>query len=200
MSHLPNFPPGVSVDDFDPIELPSVTCATCGAAWHEDDDAGDGYDCEEGEFYCVGECLQVARQKSYRLQLAEIAGDKLQEALDEMDRLSRCYKDCDIDCPDDPRVVLDDTLMRVKLFAEGKDSGWRNGLMLSDEEAFYVRSGVDRQLIHESFSVRWDLGVESPMATTCKSDPWQVWRLVMLGKSLLTLKAAQSRTQEGEDA
>jgi hypothetical protein len=180
-----------------------IRCATCNSPWDQGEDAGEHFDSEDGEYYCVGRCLTVARETSYRRQVFESVERGIREAMDEIERLDKEFKDILPDVVDHPYSVLDDVLMRATLFAQGKDSGWRDGLMLSPEEAADLYCSGEHQINKLSFSLRWDLGL-NPLQTKIREGEYEAGRrsveLVRLGQQLLNLRAWRERTQKGVEA
>jgi hypothetical protein len=173
------------------------TCATCDAPWFENE-------CDrDGQIYCVGDCLNVAKEKSYRRQVFEAVERGIREAMKDIEALDKEFKDILPDVVDHPYSVLDDALMRATMFGEGKDSGWRDGLMLSKEETADLLFANDNHADSLSFSLRWDLGIY-PTQTKLRIGEYEAARrakeLTTLCKQLLNLKAWRERTEKGIEA
>jgi hypothetical protein len=179
-----------------------INCATCNAPWFEDDE-DDRYNSEDGENYCVGDCLTAAKEKSYRRQVFESVERGIREAMKDIEALDKEFKDILPDVVDHPYAVLDDALMRATMFSEGKDSGWRDGLMLSRDEYYLIHHSMDANINSLSFSLRWDLGLipEQPRLRIGEyTAGGKAKELAKLGQQLLNLKAWRERTERGVEA
>lgn len=187
----------------DQTRVRPINCVTCNAEWDEDDDIGETFDSEDGEYFCIGDCLKVAREKSYRRQVAELVTEKFSEAMKEIEALDKLYKECLPDAVDHPYALLDDALMRATLFGEGKDSGWRDGLMLSRDEMWRIERILDNNIHKLSWDIQWDLGIH-PSQPKCRLNDYSAKdrgeSLAKMGNLALSLKAWRQRTEKGIEA
>ena len=186
-----------------------IACNRCGTEWDEDDEA-DMFDLVDGDAYCTDtfgseSCFSIAVAAAYRRDVAEIVASKLREATDAIEALEerRQYKGREIDAHDHPAAILEDAQERVRLFGEGKDSGWRNGLMLDSTEARKLERTIEASIHSQSFDLLWELGVHpvQPDLRLCGASAGvRARELARTAVSLLDLQALLARTEKGDAA
>jgi hypothetical protein len=136
---------------YSPAEYTSeapVHCVDCGAEWDADEDACENYEHLDGKAYCTTRvdsrspsCMEKAKSVAFRVHSAEIIDDKLSQLWEELEDLERDYP-IESNEPGDPFAMVEDIKKRAKLFAVGKDTGFRDAIMLDHLELYRVRSAI----------------------------------------------------------
>lgn len=193
--------------DAEPAEYASAnpfTCATCGTACGLDvDDNEDQISTVDGKEYCPA-CITGARNGAYADALREELPGKLAEVVDFMHDLQKEHEPADDFDPHDAYAMLDDMKARVdrSIRYPGKDTGWRDGIMLANDEGQGIISALEavRDSVWVDLKSSLDL-IGDPRMHGLTLPAHQAARLgrqlATLARQVETLKAAQKRTRYG---
>lgn len=174
-----------------------VNCSNCSVEMDADDDKVEEVDDQP---YCSA-CAPEARTKAYAAIITAELPEKLSEVMVWMEETQTEQKpdeNCD---PHDGYAMLDDMKARVERSVRypGRDTGWRDGLMMSNEEASDVIGALERMVTSQAIHIKV---YSDTMAKNGKSaDQYrlgaQAIELVRLARQVETLKAARTRTRYG---
>jgi hypothetical protein len=191
-------------------EQETIYCSTCGHSWLLDDDQTTGYDAvthaHDGA-YCVGPCLDAARAAAYVDYVSNSVDEAVSEAMEDIEQADKIFKVPNLTyeqqraLPPHPYAILDDVLCRVRHgYANGRDTGWRDGAMLSSDESFDLLHFLQTEVDSAAFKLEWDAGRHPSNPVTSPSlyrDGENRKRLELVTKMLETFKAARDRTVAG---